>query len=111
MGHHILADAVARDDRCHHRLWLSQFPGRLRRRHRLEASTGPIFAECEDGLGGGNGNFKGLLSQVRYDIPLFSAGERFEIFGHVLAELFNPGDYYETDRPGWFLRWQIDVKF
>ena len=81
------------------------------RRHRLEASTGPIFAECEDGLGGGNGNFKGLLSQVRYDIPLFSAGERFEIFGHVLAELFNPGDYYETDRPGWFLRWQIDVKF
>ena len=51
------------------------------------------------------------MSQVRYDIPIFSAGERFEIFGHVLAELFNPGDYYETDRPGWFLRWQVDVKF
>ena len=38
-------------------------------------------------------------------------GERFEIFGHVLAEFFNPGDYFETDRPGYFLRWQVELKF
>ena len=87
----------------------------LGRRHKLVASAGPIFAAADDGMGGGNGMFKGFLSQVRYDFPIMLAdkdkGERFEIFGHVLAEFFNPGDYFETDRPGYFLRWQVDFKF
>ena len=85
------------------------------RRHKLVASAGPMFAAADDGMGGGNGMFKGFLSQVRYDFPIMLAdpekGERFEIFGHVLAEFFNPGDYFETDRPGYFLRWQVDFKF
>ena len=57
------------------------------------------------------------ISQTRYDFPLLLAPEnasgirRFEIFGHLLAEFFNPGDYYDTQRPAWFVRWQIDVKF
>ena len=85
-------------------------------RHRLVAACGPLFAAAQDGLGGGDGHFKGLLSQVRYDFPLFPLFDReeagrFEVFGHVLAEFFNPGDYYETDRPAWFVRWQIDFKF
>ena len=83
--------------------------------HRVTASTGPMFVAERDGLGGGSGKFKGLLSQIRYDFPLFSAdrtaGERFEVFGHVVAEFFNPGDYYETDRPAWFVRWQLDFRF
>ena len=87
----------------------------LGRRHSLVAATGPMFAAADDGLGGGNGMFKGLLSQIRYDFPIMLAdpekGERLEIFGHLYAELFNPGDYFDTDRPGWFLRWQIDFKF
>ena len=86
--------------------------GRL---HKVTAHIGPIFAVAQDGLGGGDGLFKGLLSQLRYDFPLLLAdakkGERFEIFGHLLAELFNPGDYYETAKPAWFLRWQIEVRF
>ena len=36
MGHQVLSDAVAGDNRRHHRLRLGQLPGRLRRRHRLE---------------------------------------------------------------------------
>ena len=84
-------------------------------RHSLVASVGPMFAAADDGLGGGNGMFKGLLSQIRYDFPIILAdkekGERFEMFGHVLAEFFNPGDYFETDRPAWFVRWQVEVKF
>ena len=83
--------------------------------HRLSGSTGPIWAAAADGMGGGDGSFKGLLSQVRYDFPILSAdkaaGERFEIFGHVVAEFFNPGDYYETEKPAWFFRWQVEFKF
>ena len=55
------------------------------------------------------------LSQARYDFPIWladkSKGERFEVFGHVLAEFFNPGDYYETDKLGFFFRWQVEFKF
>ena len=60
-------------------------------------------------MGGGEGMFKGFLSQVRYDFPIWLAGkkkgERFEVFGHLLAEFFNPGDYYESEKPGFFFRW------
>ena len=83
--------------------------------HSLTANTGPIFAAAQDGLGGGNGMFKGLLSQARYDFPIMLAdarkGERFEIFGHVEIEFVNPGDYYSTRKPAWFFRWQVDFKF
>ena len=90
--------------------------------HKLVTSCGPLFAAAQDGMGGGNGFFKGLLSQIRYDFPLFtdamlrqlSWGEHdhgCEIFGHILAEFFNPGDYYETEKPSWFVRWQIDFRF
>ena len=85
------------------------------RKHCIVASTGPMFAETQDHMGGGDGTYKGLLSQVRYDFPILladkDAGRRFEIFGHFLAELFNPGDYFSTDRPGWFFRWQVELKF
>ena len=84
-------------------------------RHRLEGSCGPLFAAAQDGMGGGEGMFKGFLSQARYDFPIWLAdkkkGERFEVFGHLLAEFFNPGDYFETEKPAFFFRWQIEFKF
>jgi len=83
-------------------------------KHRIALSTGPMFAAERDGLGGGDGSFKGLLSQARYDFPLYTfnaEGRPLEFFGHVVAELMNPGDYFETDKPGWFVRWQLDLKF
>ena len=87
----------------------------LGNRHRISGHCGPLFAAAQDGMGGGDGAFKGLLSQLRYDFPLWIAdkekGERFEVFGHLLAEFFNPGDYYETDKPSWFFRWQVDFRF
>ena len=87
----------------------------LGRRHRLEGSCGPLFAAAQDGMGGGDGLFKGFLSQARYDFPIWLAdkekGERFEVFGHLLVEFFNPGDYFESQRPGFFFRWQVDFKF
>ena len=85
------------------------------RSHKLSLLSGPMFAMADDGLGGDDGHFKGYLNRVRYDFPLMLAdkgkGERLEIVGQLLAELFNPGDYFETDKPDWFLRWQVEVRF
>ena len=87
----------------------------LGRAHRLMGSCGPMFAAAQDGLGGGDGFFKGFLYQGRYDFPLWladkSKGERFEFIGHVIAEFFNPGDYFEAEKPAWFFRWQVEMKF
>lgn len=83
--------------------------------HSVYVSTGPMFAAERDRVGGGDGFFKGLLSQGRYDFPILLAdkanGNRFETIGHVLIEYFNPGDYYESARPGWFFRWQVEFRF
>ena len=85
------------------------------RQHSFTAYTEPIFAAENDGVGGGNGQFKGLNTCFLYKFPIILAdktkGERFEIVGHILAEFFNPGDYYESDRPAYFLRWQVEFKF
>lgn len=84
-------------------------------RHNLGVNCGPLFAAAKDGMGGGSGMYKGFLSQARYEFPIRlpdrDKGERLEIFAHLLAELFNPGDYYETDKPSYFLRWQIEFRF
>ncbi len=89
--------------------------------HAVSVSTGPMFAAVQDHLGHADGSggslYRGLLSAVRYDFPLWLAPEGakgvdcFEVFGHVLAELFNPGDYFDTDKPAWFVRWEVTFKF
>jgi len=85
------------------------------RRHKAQVMAGPMWAETKDGIGGGDGRYKGFLAQARYDFPLYLAdkdqGGRLEVFGHVLAEFFHPGDYFETDKPAYFVRWQIDFRF
>ena len=89
-------------------------------RHAFYAYTGPMFAAVRDGLGHADGSgsaFKGILSAVRYDFPIRLAPkgatgfDRFEVFAHVVGELFNPGGYYESDKPAFFLRWQVEFKF
>ena len=84
-------------------------------RHKVQLMTGPMFAAAQDGLGGGDGMFKGYLTQGKYEFPLMLAdktqGERFELFGHLLAEYFNPGDYFETEKPAFFIRWQLEFRF
>ena len=88
---------------------------RIGENQKVQGDFGPIFAEAQDHLGGGDSLYKGFLSQVRYVFPIWIAdkkkGERFEMRGHVIAEFFNPGDYYSTDRPGFFFRWQVDFTF
>ena len=85
------------------------------RAHALTASTGPMWAARDDGVGGGDGKFKGVLTQGKYEFPLYLAdkakGERLEVLGHVVAEFFNPGEYYSQDKTGWFVRWQVEIRF
>ena len=85
------------------------------RNHGVKLTAGPMFAETKDGLGGGDGAYKGFYSQARYDFPIWTAerdrGERFEVCAHVVGEWFNPGDYYATDKPAYYVRWQIEFRF
>ncbi|MGN0846076.1 MAG: hypothetical protein ACI4RA_01675 [Kiritimatiellia bacterium] len=93
----------------------------LGKRHAICAYTGPMWAAAQDHLGHADGSgesmFKGVLSAIRYDVPILLApknatgADRFEIFGHLLAELYNPGDYYDSSRPSYFIRWEFTVKF
>ncbi len=85
------------------------------KKHCLTGSAGPIFAAERDRVGGGDGSFKGFLSQLKYEFPIYLAdrekGGRFEVFGHALVEFFNPGDYYATEKPAYFFRWQLEFRF
>ncbi len=93
----------------------------LGKRHAICAYSGPMWAAEQDRLGHADGSgesmFKGVLSSVRYDFPILLAPkgakgtDRFEIFGHIVAEVFNPGDYYDSTRPSYFIRWEFSFKF
>ena len=90
-------------------------------RHSASVYCGPLWAADNDHAGRvdaeGGSSYKGLLSAARYDFPLIAApkgahgAERLDISGHVMAEVFVPGDYYESDRTAWFLRWELVARF
>lgn len=88
--------------------------------HAMYLYAGPMFAAVQDDLGTRDHDgsmYKGFLSAMRYDFPILCAPkgatglERFEVFGHVVGEMFHPGDYFDSSRPAYFVRWQFDVKF
>lgn len=89
--------------------------------HAMYAYTGPMFTAVQDHLGhadgGGDSMYKGWLSAARYDFPIrlapkdASGLDRIEVFAHVVAEHFLPGDYFDSSKPCYFFRWQIDFRF
>jgi len=91
--------------------------------HGVSVYSGPMWADEQDGLGhsaddpSGVSRFKGVLSAARYDFPIVLAPkgaqgwDRFSIFGHVIGEVFNPGDYYESGKPAYFIRWEFNFRF
>ena len=84
------------------------------KKHRVKALTGPLFAMVDDGRGGGSGPYEGWLTTLRYDFPLVMRGKNggwLDIYGHILAEVFKPGDYYAADNLAYFLRWEISFAF
>jgi len=81
--------------------------------HKVTSSVGPMYTAEEDGLGGGDGNLRGWLGAIRYDFPLFKNpwAKRGELYGHVTAEVLDPGDYYTSDQYAYFLRWEVNARF
>jgi len=81
--------------------------------HRVSASTGPLMAAVEDDLGGGNGSNYGWLGTLRYDFLIFKGlfGKRGDIFGHVVGEVLDPGDYYANDETAYFVRWELSFQY
>ncbi len=81
--------------------------------HKVSSSLGPMYTAVEDGTGGGDGNLRGWLGTIRYDFPLVKNlfGKRGELYGHVTAEVLDPGDYYAKDQWAYFLRWEVNARF
>ncbi len=89
--------------------------------HSFYTYTGPMFAAVQDNLGHADGSgrsmYKGWMTAAWYNFPILVAPKnatgvkRFEIFGHLVAELFNPGDYFDSQKPAIFIRWQFTFKF
>ena len=88
--------------------------------HGMYLYSGPMFAAVQDDQGGRDGGgslYKGLLTAMRYDFPIRLAPkgatgfDRIEVFTHLVGEIFNPGGYFDSERPAYFVRWQVDFKF
>ncbi|MBR0055938.1 MAG: hypothetical protein IJP66_01285, partial [Kiritimatiellae bacterium] len=79
--------------------------------HSLALSAGTLRAEERDGAGGGR--HRGELYTAQWNFPLFAGfkGGRGRTAGHVRLELFDPGDYYTSDRTAYYLRWEVLVAF
>lgn len=81
----------------------------------FRVGSGPLMAAVDDGCGYGKGGRDiGWLSCAHLGLPLcrgIYAG-RGRIDAHLRAELLNPtGDYYITDRPAYYFRWDVTVSF
>lgn len=84
--------------------------------HKILASVGPMYADCSDGNGGGNGDLYGWLGTVCYDFPIMTDifgrdDKRGNVVGRLQGEVLDPGDYYDTSSVAYFLRWQIIASF
>lgn len=74
---------------------------------------GYMLAGEDDGPG--DGKTRGWLGTVRTDftIPISEKllTKNGRLFGHLLAEVFSPEDYYNVDDLAHFVRWEISYQF
>ena len=70
-----------------------------------------LWAPEENGPGGGDN--RGFLASVRNDFVLKEnfLGAKDRLFGHVLFEALEPGDYYNVDDTGYFARLELSYAF
>ncbi len=79
--------------------------------HKLSLMAGWLTAPEDNGPG--TGDERGMLYTARYDFPLLTGvlGEKDQLYGHLLAEVLEPGDYYKVDDTAYFLRWELVYSF
>ncbi len=79
--------------------------------HKLSISAGIIYAPEDNGPG--DGDLRGNLFTARYDFPVATGllADSDRIYGHVIAEVLDPGDYYNVDDTAYFLRWELVYSF
>ncbi|MDF7824586.1 porin [Pontiellaceae bacterium B12227] len=75
---------------------------------------GYMYAPEENGPGGGNE--RGLLFTWwnKFTIREKMLSDKDKLFGHFLAEMLQPGDYYtedQQDKTAWFLRAELSYQF
>lgn len=70
-----------------------------------------MYAPEENGPG--DGNRRGNLYTARYDFPIADGllAKSDRMYGHLLAECLDPGDYYKVDHTAYFLRWELVYSF
>jgi hypothetical protein len=85
--------------------------------HKFCIYSGPMLAAVKDVSA--DSRLRGWLSVARYDFPIRTPGKgggdilsrRLAVYGHLLAEVLTPGEYYQEQSMAYFLRWEINVKF
>lgn len=84
---------------------------RIAPNHKLCLLAGWMTAPEKNGPG--TGDERGMLYTARYDFPLLTGvfGEKDQLYGHLLAEVLDPGDYYNVDDTSYFLRWELVYSF
>jgi len=81
---------------------------------KVKIHTGPVFCVEDDQAANGTGDtYKGFLATVRYEASLLKGflGKRSDLNHAVQLEVFEPGDYYETEKTAVFLRYEVNAKF
>jgi hypothetical protein len=78
---------------------------------KAKALVGSLQADEENGPG--DGKDRGLLGTLRFDFDLGKKllTEQDKLTGHLLAEVLDPGDYYNVDTMAHFLRWELCYAF
>jgi hypothetical protein len=78
---------------------------------KLVALVGPVYAPQKNGPGGGDE--RGWLGTIRFDVTLAEKvlTSKDKLFGHLILEVFEPGDYYKVDNTAHFARWELSYAF
>jgi hypothetical protein len=63
--------------------------------------------------GPGDGDERGWLYVLRNDITIKESllKEKDKLFGHIILEVLEPGDYYNVDETAYFARWELSYAF
>jgi len=91
-----------------------QLSAALTPKQKLRLHTGPVFTEEDDQAANGTDDtYKGYLTFVRYEGSLAKAflGTRSDLSHALQVEVFEPGDYYESEGTAVFLRYELNAKF